>query len=324
MRKLSFIAALIIIIAIVWNSSSTSESVLSEKDEKRGKSSSAPGQSVDNYGRNKKNEVAPAPGASLSPSLPLLEAPELSSTPYPTFEPTQTSAPVTKIIQIIPVAPSGSTSETPKIIEVRTENQKENVNLSDPGTSLKIEQAGGRITIKARRPDGQEIKLDREEVINMQALFLPESIAEKAEVENISERLYVLKYKDTIAETFIPLSAILGEVSAITNFGEKNITFFPSDAVETLVNKEIITGTKDIALVLDENGEVKALNRKVRLITFDRELAYEIDGVKKEYFLGFSVFPVEINKKITISEESKEVLKVDQNLKEKLKDFFSY
>ena len=52
------------------------------------------------------------------------------------------------------------------------------VNLVEPGTSLKIEQTNGKFTIRARKADGEEIKLDNEDVINIQSLFLPESVGE--------------------------------------------------------------------------------------------------------------------------------------------------
>lgn len=328
LRKSSFIAALVILVAIVWNSSTPSKSVLSQGDNS-GKSSSAPGQYVDNYGRSKKLEVSPTPQASDPLNIFATETPkpsehETSADPSPTFAPTPVPPPITKIIPVIPVQTARTQTETPVKIEVRTDDRRESVNLSEPGTSLKVERINGAITIKARRADGQEIKLNRDEVVDIQSSFLPESITETAEVENINDKLYSLRYGDTIAETYIPLSAILGDVSANTNFGEKDIAFFPSDAVKTLIDKKIITGTKDVALVLNENGEVKALNRKVRLITYGRELAYEIEGVKKEYFLGFSLFPMDINKRITISEESEEVLDINQGLKEKIKDLFSY
>jgi len=324
LKKVAIIASLVILVIVVKGSSSPKSGVLSQQDNSgnRGNSYNAPGQSVDNYGRSKKIELIPTPEVSIFESPKPLES-GASPTPYPTFEPTPIPPPITTIIQIIPSQPANS-YEVPQKIEVRAENQKESVNLVEPGTSLKIEQTNGKFTIRARKADGEEIKLDNEDVINIQSLFLPESVGEVPEIDLVNDRIYILKYKNTIAETFIPLQSLLSEVSANSNYGEKNITFMPNEAVETLVDKKIISGTKDISLVLDEDGEVKAINRKVRLITVDRKLAYEIEGVKKEYFLGFSFLPIDINKKVTISEEDKEVLKVELSLKEKIKDFLSY
>lgn len=308
MKRIIFIA-LIIFLVFLLKTSSPSTGVLSQQDNS-GKSSNAPGHSVENKGRSKKTGIFETPNPSESPTSP---------TPDPTFAPTPVPPPITTII---PIEPNFNSESPQQKIEVKTENLRNSVNLSEAGTQLKVERINGKVTIKAQKSDGEEIKLNKEDVIDMQSLFLPESVQEVPEVDLIDDKIYTLKYKNAIAESLIPLRSLLNEVIASTNYGEKKISFMPNEALETLVDKKIISGAKDISLILDDNGEVKALSRKVRLTIYDKKLAYEIEGIKREYFLGIT--PVEINKKITISEEDKKVLKIELSLKEKIKDFLSY
>jgi len=258
---------------------------------------------------------APPPLPSLLPSpgesLPTPAENPRSPTPYVS----QGSSAETVIV------PSQTTMSTNKL-EVKTEDNRSKVNINEKGTEIRIIQVNGEVSITAKKSDGTQVKLDNQDFINAQDLLGPPPAENLPDVNQVSDNTYTLKFNNTLAETNIPLSLLVGKkVKALTNDGEKNIDVLPDEALSNLIDKKIITGTREVAPTIDQNGKIKGLSRKVKLVVSDHKLAYQISGVKKANMLGF--IPVTIKKDILYSEEGNKTLRIDQSLGDKFTEFLS-
>lgn len=233
------------------------------------------------------------------------------------------------------------------------ENKKDNEE-NHPPKPLKKEQDG--LKLKYVPEDSVSIEAGKEEenedeISDSELNLLNETLSENdIEIATGSANRIVLRRGKSKAVTSHPLSIDLATNTLIvtTPKGEKAVTVLPDVAVQNMINSTIVSRLKgskndddteddeneatgsgeldddiDNATDSSELDEENETETPIELeLNENDELVYVIDGVLDEKLLG--IIPVEINKKVTLSAETGEVLNVSQSFFEKLLDFFSF
>lgn len=198
-------------------------------------------------------------------------------------------------------------------LEVNTLDNKEKVDLKKSGSSVEIENDIEGLKIKAKEADGTEVELEDKAIdeINNQ---LEQELG--VTIEKTENNKFTIKRGKTEAESPFPLSVDLttNVIKIKTPAGNKTLAVLPDQAVQNLINKQIIDIVK-----LDTQAPGK---EKITLTEFNNQPAFEVKGIDKQKFLG--LITVSFSKTSLVSAETGAILKIEEPLDDKILDLLSF
>lgn len=210
-------------------------------------------------------------------------------------------------------------SETERI-RVRTKDGETRVDITSGGIKTRLEYRDDRVIIKAEYEDGTEVELADDTIFK---------ITERLDQDNIKiatggGETMVLQRNKAAAITEFPLSVDLATntLTITTPAGEKTVTVLPDQAVLNLLAANVITkmGSQPV-LDTATSGNLTTVEQVVTLGEENGVPVYEIAGVSEQRLLWF--IPVEIEKNVTVSAETGEVLDTDTSFIDRIVDFLS-
>lgn len=194
---------------------------------------------------------------------------------------------------------------------------------------IKLEAKNGKIKVEVEdeneKEENSEIELEGELEIE------DGTVSGKLKIKSEEESLLVIK-NSVAARSIFPLSLELSSNELIVNTpsGVKRVAILPDLAVRNMILEGVVTnvaGFEEEGEVEQEATESAGVKGKVKgeiEISTDQDgrLVYEMQGERFEVFLG--IFPVRVKKKIVVSAETGELLRVDQTLIQRIIDFLSF
>lgn len=200
--------------------------------------------------------------------------------------------------------------------QIKTENGKSQVNITQAGTTLEIKSENGKTEIHAKKADGTEIQLSSTDAVTK----LNDALKEKEiEVEETPDKELVIRKGDVEAETKVPVSVdpITKELSITTPAGQKTVTILPDQAVANLIASKQITSVTQQAT----NGGANS-SQRIALTELNNEPVFQVDGVLNKKVLG--IVPVSFAKTSFVSGTTGNVVKTDETLLNKVLEAFSF
>ncbi|MEK7166073.1 MAG: hypothetical protein AAB874_04690 [Patescibacteria group bacterium] len=207
-------------------------------------------------------------------------------------------------------------------IRVRTEDGRTRVDITSGGIKTRLENRDDRVIVKVEQEDGTETELEDSE-----GTFL--KIEERLNDDGIkvstgSGERFILTRGNTGAVTQFPLSVDLATNTLFLNTpsGQQSVRVLPDRAIQNLIAANVVSRIRDSLLAESiKTGNLAALAEIIVLGEQNGIPVYEINGISDQKLLGF--IPVEIEKKVTVSAETGEVVKVNQSSLNSLVDFIS-
>lgn len=205
---------------------------------------------------------------------------------------------------------------TPQSLQVKSENGKSQVNITQAGTTLEIKSENGKTEIHAKKADGTEIQLSSTDAVTK----LNDALKEKEiEVEETPDKELVIRKGDVEAETKVPVSVdpTTKELSITTPAGQKTVTILPDQAVANLIASKQITSVTQQATNAGANS-----SQRIALTELNNEPVFQVDGVLNKKVLG--IVPVSFAKTSFVSGTTGNVVKTDETLLNKVLEAFSF
>ncbi|MEK7533534.1 MAG: hypothetical protein AAB542_03810 [Patescibacteria group bacterium] len=216
-------------------------------------------------------------------------------------------------------------SESADGVKVKTkteDNGATKVEVEGEGIHFKFEEEDGEIRLRVRDEDGNEVRT-REHLRELDEL---EQELEDEEIEISSDDGHMeLEHNRVRARINFPLSIdpLTRELIVTTPAGERTVAVLPDEAVRNLLAKGFLTHVASGSAAVPAEATVSgSLATSVELKMKNGNLVYEVQGEKREKFLG--VIPVTMDRSITISALSGEVLSQTQSVLATILAFFSF
>ncbi len=201
-------------------------------------------------------------------------------------------------------------------VQVKSENGKTQVNISQQGTTLEIKTENGKTEIHAKKADGTEIELSSGDAVKK----LNDVLREKEiEVEETPDKEFVVKKGEVEAEAKVPVSVnpVTKELSITTPAGLKTVTVLPDKAVANLIANKEITNVTQQSTNFGANS-----SKRIALTELNNEPVFQVDGVLNKKLLG--VVPLSFAKTSFVSGTTGNVVKTDEALINKILEAFSF
>lgn len=205
------------------------------------------------------------------------------------------------------------------------EKRKEKIEIEKGDKKIRIETKNGEAVIKIEGEEDHELREGEEVEIH------EEGEQEGIKIKKLENGFVVARNKVGALSRFpVSVDPTTGELTIITPAGEKVVTILPDDAVENILAANIfdrvlgkfseeaserVEGTSP-ASPKEERQEVEIT------ITDDGKVAYEVEGVKEEKFLG--IIDVLVPKVAVVSADTGEVIALRQNFLSRLLDILSF
>ncbi len=187
---------------------------------------------------------------------------------------------------------------------------------------LKYEYKNGQLELKVENEDGEEVKLDEDELSELEDETETELEDEGLEVEALDDDTVAFTKNNTSAITNFPLSVDIGTNLLIlsTPEGQRIVTVLPDQAIQNLLRTGIVN-TIDASAdtqILDQLGSG---NEVVKLELKNKDIVYRIKGKKEHKILGF--IPVNSPTTAFVSANSGNVVAQERSVLTSIVDFIS-
>lgn len=200
--------------------------------------------------------------------------------------------------------------------QIKTENGKSQVNITQNGTTLEIKSENGKTQIHAKKADGTEIELSSEDAVEK----LNDALEEKEiEIEETDDNELVIRKGDVEAETKVPISVdpVTKELSITTPAGQKTVTILPDQAVANLIANKEITSVTQQSTNFGANS-----SQRIALTELNNEPVFQVDGVLNKRILG--IVPVSFAKTSYVSGTTGNVVKTEETVINRIVEAFSF
>lgn len=195
-------------------------------------------------------------------------------------------------------------------IRTRVEDGRTRIEVVEGGNKLKFEQKDGRVRLKVETETGEEIELEEDDEVTIEARTEDEELRLRAAFsKTIIQRLRVQ------ALTSLPISVNLetNELTVTTPAGVRVVTVLPDQAVANMLAANTIdkvVGDEEATALLRQ-ANIEPLRHVLELKIHARGPVYEVRGEKEIRFLGF--WRLKVKKTVLVSAETGEVVKTDQS-----------
>lgn len=205
-------------------------------------------------------------------------------------------------------------------IRTRTKDGMTRVDITSGGIKTRLEIKDDRVIVKAEREDGTEAELEDETILKIDDRLAKDNIKIAT-----AEGRFVIQRGATAAATLLPLSIDLATNTLIvtTPAGEKAVTVLPDQAVQGLIAANVVSRLGGQAVVdTVRSGNLTSVSQIINLGEQNGVPVYEINGISDQKLLGF--IPVAINKTVTVSAETGQVVSAQEPLGSRILDVLSF
>ncbi len=206
-------------------------------------------------------------------------------------------------------------------IEVITKDDRTRIDITANGIKVRLERRADRVIIKAEREDGTEVELEDDSLFKIDDRLAKSNI----KVETAGDNEFLVLRNTTGALTNFPISLDLATNALIINTpsGQKTVAILPDIAVQNLLSAHIIDQLGNAALESEiSNNTLPEVDRLITLGEQNGIPVYEINGIDNKRLFGF--IPVTIEKDITVSGETGEVLSTQELFINRVVDLLSF
>lgn len=174
----------------------------------------------------------------------------------------------------------------------------EQINLND-GTRVNLG------SLRAIRPDGTQVEIDKDAREKIQAVIKLETGSEFSQTGNT----FTVKRGEVSASTDLPVSFNVATktFTVQTGNGEQEVNVLPDQAV---------------AKIAESSANFNADSQGIKLIEFNNEPVFEIPGTSKQRFFGF--IPIGIQQTSLVSAKDGNLLTTNQSTFSRIVDTFSF
>lgn len=206
-------------------------------------------------------------------------------------------------------------------IEVRTKDDRTKIDITANGIKVRLERRADRVVIKAEREDGTEVELADDTLFKIDDRLAKSNI----KVETAGGNEFLVLRNTTGALTNFPISLDLATNALIINTpaGQKTVAILPDTAVQNLLAANIIDRLGNQALQNEvSNNTLPKIDRLITLGEQNDIPVYEINGFDNQRLLG--LIPVIVEKDVTVSAETGEVVATQESLVNRVLDLVSF
>ncbi|MBI4097380.1 MAG: hypothetical protein HY428_03115 [Candidatus Levybacteria bacterium] len=206
-------------------------------------------------------------------------------------------------------------------IEVITKDDRTRIDITANGIKVRLERRADRVVIKAEREDGTEVELADDTLFKIDDRLAKSNI----KVETAGDNEFLVLRNTTGALTNFPISLDLATNALIINTtaGQKTVAILPDIAVQNLLAANIIDQLGNQALQNEvSNNTLPKIDRLITLGEQNGIPIYEINGFDNQRLLG--LIPVIVEKDVTVSAETGEVVATQESLVNRVLDLVSF
>jgi|CXWL01.1.fsa_nt_gi hypothetical protein len=211
-------------------------------------------------------------------------------------------------------------SETERI-RTRTKDGLTRIDVTSGGIKTRLEIRDDRVVIKAEQEDGTEVELADDTLLKIEERLDKSNI----KVATASGDSFLIQRGNASAITQFPLSIDLATntLSVTTPAGTKDVVVLPDQAIQNLITANIVNRLGGPAVADQvQNGNLASINQLITLGQQNDVPVYEINGISDQKLLGF--IPVAINRNVTVSAETGEILSTQETFLNRVIDLFSF
>lgn len=196
------------------------------------------------------------------------------------------------------------------------------VEIESEKVHFKFEEEDGEVKLRVENGDGVEVRT-REHARELDEL---EQELEDEEISVSSDDGHMeIEHNAVRTRTNFPLSIdpVTRELLVTTPDGEKTLAVLPDEALNTLFARGVLTEITSGSIQESTGASPSAVRASsLELKVINGNLVYEVEGKKKEKFLG--IIPVTLPRTVTVSALSGEVLSQTQSLLSSILGFVSF
>jgi len=211
-------------------------------------------------------------------------------------------------------------SETERI-RTRTKDGRTRIDITSGGIKTRLEFRDGRVIVKAEQEDGTEVELEDDTLLKIDDRLAADNI----KVATAGAEKFLVQKGDTGAVTDFPISVDLAtnEVFVTTPTGQKTITVLPEQAIQNLIAANIVNRLGGQAIANEAlNNNLTSVSQLITLGEKNGIPVYEINGISDQKLLGF--IPVKVEKDLTVSAETGNVLSTNISFGSRILDVLSF
>lgn len=193
-------------------------------------------------------------------------------------------------------------------INFQSEKGHTEINLENQNSKIEISSEDGRLSIKAKKPNGTEIQLQEDSLSKINEALKNEDV----EIATSAGSGFLLRKGQFEAETHFPLSINpnTNTLTVTTPAGEKDVTVLPDQAVNNLIDQKQI-----------DRVSSSSASTGIILGLFNNNPAFQISGSDSKKLLGF--IPVNIDKTSVVSAQTGSILQTNESIINKILDLLS-
>ena len=207
-------------------------------------------------------------------------------------------------------------------LEVQTEGgNKVEVNLQASGSQIQIKKEdNGATSITVHKADGTETQIQNN-ANNLDQITQSLGNPNLQIIPN-STNGFAIKSGDVQAETNLPISIdpTTKSLAVTTPNGTKDVTVLPSQAVQNVLGKNILSNVLSSANQTTPNAT--SANKTIALTNVDNQPAFAIQGISNSKLLG--IFPVAFPKTVYVSAQNGQVLQTQESFINQLLQAISF
>ncbi len=185
---------------------------------------------------------------------------------------------------------------------VQTMVKNEGKMEASKGARIRIKVEGGRLLLQKEMENGKKELMGRDSSLEVENRLGGKKF--NLRVSDNNEILVEGKRMKAKIKLPVSIDPDTNELTITTPAGSKKVTILPDEAVEKILGKAV------------------DMINKAELTTVNDKLVYEIEGTKKQKFLG--IFKVVLPKTVMISAETGKVVKEQQAWFNKIVDLLSF
>lgn len=201
---------------------------------------------------------------------------------------------------------------------------KTKVEIEYKDLKIKYEVRNGQMTVKAEDENGEDVELGDDELEELEDEVEGDLEDDGIKIATGGAGQLTFAKNRFAASTSFPISVDVdtNQLVVTTPAGQKVVTVLPEQAIQNLFAANIVNrlgGQADVNEAAD-NDETSA-RQFITLGEKDGDPIYEINGISDQKLLGF--IPVEVEKELTVSAETGNVLSTDVSFGDRILDLLS-
>lgn len=205
-------------------------------------------------------------------------------------------------------------------IRTRTRDGRTRIDITSGGIKTRFEFRDDRVVIKAKEEDGTELELEDDSLFEIEDRLAKDDI----KIATAGAEKFLLQKGVAGAITTFPISVDLATntIFVKTPSGQRVVAVLPEQAIQNLIAANVINRLGDQTIIDGVlNSNVSSISQLITLEERNGLPVYEIGGVSDKKLLGF--IPVTVERDVTVSAKTGEVVSTNESLANRFIDLFS-